>query len=139
MKSFHRTAAADKILSDGFRNGSGRYLTDEQHEGVWLADRTLDEDPGAGAYTVLAVEVPESVVSDYEWVEDGKSYREFLVPADLLNQFGPPIVYEADYAGMTREKVMAIVTSLAEHGNHDQASRLRAHVEVLEKLNLLKE
>jgi hypothetical protein len=41
---FHRTTkdAAAKILQDGFRNTTGRYLTDREWSGVWVSDRPLD-------------------------------------------------------------------------------------------------
>jgi len=29
--------------------------------------------------------LPEAELLDYEWIEDGKCYREILVPAVLLN------------------------------------------------------
>jgi hypothetical protein len=47
----------------------------------------------------LAIEIPEEDISDLEWVEEGKPYREWLVPAALLNSYGPPVVtddYEDD-------------------------------------------
>jgi hypothetical protein len=37
---FHRTTeeAASAILHEGFRDGVGRYLTLNEHRGVWLSD-----------------------------------------------------------------------------------------------------
>ena len=49
--------------------------------------------------TLFAIEIPEEDISDLEWVEEGKAYREWLVPAALLNSYGPPVVtddYEDD-------------------------------------------
>jgi hypothetical protein len=37
---------------------------------------------------LLAVDVAPSVVEPYEWTEEGKPYREFLVPAALVNAQG---------------------------------------------------
>ncbi len=31
---------------------------------------------------------PSSDVSEFEWVEEGKNYRKWLLPARLLNEFG---------------------------------------------------
>jgi len=33
----------------------------------------------------VAVEMTESEISQYEWIEQGKPYREFLVPAAEIN------------------------------------------------------
>jgi hypothetical protein len=27
------------------------------------------------------------VVEEYEWVEEGKTYREFLIPAEVVNRY----------------------------------------------------
>jgi hypothetical protein len=42
----------------------------------------------ASGETVLQVEIAEEILTPYEWVEEGKSYREWLVPADILNKAG---------------------------------------------------
>ncbi len=89
MRLFHRTTAdnAAAILVAGFRDGEGYYLTDTLWRGVWLADRSLDENEGAWGETVLVVEMPESEVREWEWIEENKGYREFLVPAAVVNRF----------------------------------------------------
>jgi hypothetical protein len=85
---YHRTsrAAADEILRVGFRDGHGRYLTESGHTGVWISDVPLDENEGAD--TLLVVEIGADLIEEFEWVEEGKPYREFLVPASVLNQLG---------------------------------------------------
>jgi hypothetical protein len=99
MILYHRTHApvAKRILSDGFRDGSGTYMTSEEHSGVWLSNVPLDENEGASGDTLLQVELLEQTIADYEWIEDGKPYREWLVPARLLNERtnGLSIVEEA--------------------------------------------
>lgn len=37
---YHRTTpeAAQSILTDGFKDGRGKYLTDEYWTGVWLSE-----------------------------------------------------------------------------------------------------
>lgn len=86
MQVFHTTYAAEAILRDGFRDGHGSYglaLT-----GVWVADTPLDINEGAHGDEVLEVTVPADVLTDYEVAEDGKGYREWCVPAALLNERG---------------------------------------------------
>ena len=36
---------------------------------------------------MLAVDIPETMIAEYEWVEDGKPYREWLIPAEILNRY----------------------------------------------------
>jgi hypothetical protein len=52
---------------------------------VWLADRVLDVNEGVPGDTVLEAEIDESCIRGYEWVEEGKTYREFLAPAAVVN------------------------------------------------------
>lgn len=92
MNLYHRTFAADAIFREGFRDGTGRYLTPEVWSGVWLSDIALDSNEDAGGDTLLVIEIPEDVVAEYEWVEEDKLYREFLVPAGVVNKYGPPRV-----------------------------------------------
>jgi hypothetical protein len=85
---FHRTSeeAARAIKRDGFRDGTGTYLTDREWTGVWLSDRPADANEGAFGDTILRVAIPDDVdLDDFEWIEEGKPIREWLVPADLLN------------------------------------------------------
>ena len=88
---FHgtRRQAAKKILNGGFRDSSNYYLTEEIHTGVWLSDRPLDGSDGAPPDVVpLVIEIPWALVEPYEWIEEGKSYREFLIPALIINVHG---------------------------------------------------
>jgi len=89
MLLYHRSSDADAILAEGFKNGTGFCLTDRVWSGVWLSDIPLDANEGAKGDTLLSVEIPEDDVLFYEWVEEGKPYREFLVPADLVNRYQP--------------------------------------------------
>jgi hypothetical protein len=83
-----------EILRDGFGERSGTYLTQSDHSGVWLYDRRVDKRIGGGDEAViLEIEMPESVVLPFEWAS-GFPYRQFLVPAALINVYGPPQVLE---------------------------------------------
>jgi hypothetical protein len=90
MLCYHRTPASEEILRNGFRDGDGTYLTGQMHRGVWLSDRPLDVSEGAKGNDLLCMDIPEDVLVDSEWVEEGKPYREFLLPASLVNSYGPP-------------------------------------------------
>ncbi len=85
MIVYHRTDHADAIERDGFRDGEGRYMTTNVYQGVWVAAPwPLDENEGAGTGTVLELDIPERLFTKYEWVEQGKTYREALIPAAEL-------------------------------------------------------
>ncbi len=88
MFLYHRTNAADEILRDGFRDGEGDYMTDVVLRGVWLSDVALDIQEGANGNQVLGVELPDALAIEHEVVEEEKPFREFLVPADVLNRQG---------------------------------------------------
>jgi len=87
---FHRTTkdAAAKILQGGFRDITGRYLTDREWSGVWVSDRPLDNSEGASGEALLQIDIAEDLHAAFEWVEESKPYREWLVPAAVLNDAG---------------------------------------------------
>jgi hypothetical protein len=87
MTVYHRTDAARAILDEGFRDGCGSYGTAHEYRGVWLSDTPLDVNEGVVGGEVVAVDISEDALADYEWVEDAKPYREWLVPADVVNRF----------------------------------------------------
>lgn len=93
---FHRTSNADAILAEGFQDGEGTYMTGTLYRGVWLSDRPLDVGQGAKGRELLLVEIPEDVLAEYEWVEEEKTYREFLIPAEIVNRFGPAQICDED-------------------------------------------
>jgi len=92
MKFYHRTTreAADAILVHGFQDAEGPYMTANIHRGVWISDMPLDVNEGAKGEVLLAVEVAVDVADadQWEWIEEGKLYREWLVPAAWLNERG---------------------------------------------------
>ena len=73
-------------------------------KGVWLFDSPdgwQDELGGVfvdGGKVMLAVEIPEDALSGHEIImmDDEPEIREFLLPASLVNSFGPPKIAEVD-------------------------------------------
>lgn len=81
-------------MRDGFGERSGTYLTQSDHSGVWVFDSPVDRRSGGGDEALLLVlEIPEAVVLPYE-TPSHYPYRQFLMPAALLNVYGPPMVSE---------------------------------------------
>src|SRR5262245_45115383 len=81
-------AAARQILRSGFRDHTARYLTEREWTGVWVSDRPLDNSEGASGEALLQVEVEGPLIAAYGWAAEGKPYREWLVPAAVLNKAG---------------------------------------------------
>jgi hypothetical protein len=71
-------------------------MATETFRGVWLSNVPLDSNEGTKGEDLLTIEIPDAVLAEYEWIEEGKPYREFLVPAELVNKFGPPEWAEED-------------------------------------------
>jgi hypothetical protein len=94
---YHRTSAAvaGTILREGFRDGVGTYLTDREWTGVWLSNMPLDCNEGAEGDTLLQVKLSESDIADFEWIEEGKGYREWLIPARMIPLQSIRIIDEA--------------------------------------------
>ena len=102
---YHRTSAAKKILEEGFRDREATYGVigaNRTFRGVWLSDRPLDAADCIDGDTLLKIEIPETLLVDYEWIEDGKHYREWLIPAEVVNACGPPAVCEDEEAEYER-------------------------------------
>ena len=128
MRLFHITGNenVEAILKDGFRDSTSYFRSDlveiqdgfgnirpaREYAGVWVSDEP-DEGYIHGRNTIVAIEIPEDVISGLEWVEawvspdnpghffnemdsDGNHYRmhyrQWLIPAELLNSYGPPLV-----------------------------------------------
>ncbi len=90
MRIYHRTFAAASILQNGFQDATKTYGTGLESTGVWVSDRPLDAGEGARGDTLLTLDIPTALFFEYEWVEEGKPYREALIPAAQLNAHGPP-------------------------------------------------
>lgn len=94
MQLFHCTStrAASAIQADGFRDTEGSYgLATLTLRGVFVSDVPLDSnDFGGDDDVLLAIELDltDDESADYELVEDMKPYREWCIPAAVLNARG---------------------------------------------------
>jgi hypothetical protein len=94
MVLYHSTTpeAALGILRDGFkipRSGRGWVGMEAPWEGVWVSTTPLDFNEGCKGDTVLRLRasLAADALREYEIIEEGKPYREWCVPANLLNCF----------------------------------------------------
>jgi hypothetical protein len=85
MIYYHTTANACLIACDGFRDAT-RAFGGVELTGVFLGDSPMDVNEGAKGVDVLQIKFPDLIdVDAYELVEEGKPYREWCVPAALIN------------------------------------------------------
>jgi hypothetical protein len=93
--------AGEDIIANGFRDGTGTYLTGDIYGGVWLSDVPLTADYGISALgndgdVILRVTLPCTLedLAGYEWIEEltdpdtGEVWtrrdREWLVLAEMI-------------------------------------------------------
>lgn len=94
MKLYHPTIHATEILRDGFGELTGTYVTERDHSGVWLFDRPVDRRMGGGEEAImLELDVPEAIVLPFETNPVNLPYRQFLIPAAILNLYDPPRIF----------------------------------------------
>ena len=74
------------------RDAPGFYTTENEFRGVWFFDRPSDANDDPRDDTVLAVDLPLSAadLDAYEWKQEGKSHREWLIPAAFVNKYWWP-------------------------------------------------
>jgi len=99
VRVFHRTPHGQRIINEGFRDTEGTFGTGVMHRGLWLSDRPLDICEGAKGNDLLSLEIPDEVLTQYQWVQEGPAYREFLIPAEVVNSYGPPTLCDEDDFG----------------------------------------
>jgi hypothetical protein len=96
VRLYHRTstAAAKAILAKGFRDSEGTHGTTEVTHGVWLSDVPLSINEGAKGDTLLCVTLTcdGERIEEFEWVEVGKPYREWQIPAATLKSLISDVV-----------------------------------------------
>jgi hypothetical protein len=76
------------IRESGFRDAPDGGTT-----GVWVTDRRPDD---TGDSVLFVIDLPEAVAAGYQQRAAGEEGR-FLLPAELLNRHGPPVI-EGDWS-----------------------------------------
>ena len=73
------------ILEHGFWDATGSYMmVGIELTGVWISDEPLNANEGFNV--VLTIDLSDSVdLTEYEIIEELKPYREWCVPAGILN------------------------------------------------------
>jgi hypothetical protein len=99
-------------------------VTSQIWRGVWFSNRSLGEDEGARGKTVVRLDIPLREIRHYEWVEEGKPNREWMIPAKLANSYGPAKLYDHELRGFNEVGLAIYVDHLK---RHKQQSELRGY------------
>ncbi|HVL89480.1 MAG TPA: Type 1 glutamine amidotransferase-like domain-containing protein [Actinomycetota bacterium] len=91
---YHRTFEAARIMRDGFTDTVEERPGGGTARGVWLSDRPLDDEDEIRGDSVLAVEIPYEVAAEFEWTDGGDRYREFCIPAAIVNRSAPFVLVD---------------------------------------------
>jgi hypothetical protein len=96
MIFYHKTNAAEAVLRYGFRDAERLCgLEDFVLRGVLVSDVPLACMEGEKGNQVLKITFPDEYdISDYELLEEGKHYREWCVPSELINLLGQVDLWE---------------------------------------------
>jgi hypothetical protein len=89
MHLYHASEHAEAILEQGFVDGDGFYHSGRLYRGVWLFDRPAEggKDSTAADSSTVVVDIPDDLALRHEWLEEDRGYRQFLIPAELLNRY----------------------------------------------------
>ena len=89
LNFYHRTSAdnARAILEHGFQDSAGYLWGIRAWRGVWLSGGRLSCGEGVGSDTLLKVtlDIPEHELARWEWTGEKGCFREWLIPAALIN------------------------------------------------------
>jgi hypothetical protein len=95
MIFYHQTDTAEAILRYGFRDQERFRLGKLLLSGVFISDIPTAGGAGENGNQVLKITLPDGCdISDYELIEEGKHYREWCVPSELINLLGQVNLFE---------------------------------------------
>ena len=79
---------AHAIIASGFRNSIGHFLNNRIWTGAWLSSIPVDGEHSAEGDALLMVklEIDEHELARWEWAAEGRTYREWLIPANIINR-----------------------------------------------------
>jgi hypothetical protein len=88
----------------GFYDSIGTHENGHERTGAWVSSTPLDAHEGADGDTLLTLKIPIALFERHEWKEEGRRYREALIPAEDLNSHGEAriVSQEAEHRLMAR-------------------------------------
>ena len=102
---YHRTNTdnARAIVDSGFKNSSGYFMNNRIWTGVWLSSIPVESEPGSAddALLLVKLDIDGRELSRWEWSAEGGSYREWLLPANIINRCATvKIVSQLDFSAV---------------------------------------
>ena len=155
MRLYHGTtlANAEHVAGSGFQDLTSNFglysaVSGEpvNTTGVFFSDLVLDENEGVCSQAYFVLEIPDEHLASYEWMEEGKGYREWCIPAALANSFfADRKIYSwedvPESSATARDEIRGqSQTDLAGCSGDAFVSRaqaLRVHIEELSSLTLI--
>src|SRR5258705_14025157 len=88
MLFYHRTSTARKILREGFRSVTWQ-VGDQTFRGIWISNRPLktNDDEKGDELLEIILDPEQCQLDRFELGDKGKFYREWCVPASILNTY----------------------------------------------------
>lgn len=83
---YHRTTAenARLILSEGFQDSTEFFQNTPTWKGVWFSAEPRKEPDEV--VVKVELDLDEQELAQWEWSGEGRDYREWLIPAHIVNQ-----------------------------------------------------
>jgi hypothetical protein len=106
MKLYHATTQenVNNILANGFRDAKGFYATSVWMKGIFLSNYPTDWNEGTKGDITITVNIPLALIADYELIEEGKPYREWYVPAEIVNRYPVRLLREDEFNRIIRRR-----------------------------------
>jgi len=128
---YHRTQPenAEAILREGFKDATGSYDATREWTGVQLFNRPLSViDIWHLGPTLLRVilRLSEADIEQFEWIEESKPYREWLIPALMINA-------NSTVEMLTEADEFAILNEMCEEIPDELKAEITAHAEEIER------
>jgi hypothetical protein len=85
---YHQTTleTAHDIHESGFKDSVGYFLNNRIWTGVWLSSLPPEPTSPGCALLKVKVDLDYDQLCRWEWAGEGSSYREWLIPANILNR-----------------------------------------------------
>jgi hypothetical protein len=89
LRLYHGTTSrtAEEIVRDGFKDREPEYGEDKElPASVVLIDKPMFRE--TYGLEVVIVDIPEAAVLPYEWITETRSHRRFMIPSEVVNEYG---------------------------------------------------
>jgi hypothetical protein len=106
MKLYHATTQenVNKILANGFRDAKGYYATSIWMKGVFLSNYPTDWNEGTKGDITITINIPLALIADCELITKGKPYRQWCVPADIVNRYPVRLLRKGEFDRIIRRR-----------------------------------